>query len=181
MEERGRGVAGHHDISPDRSRRGVALLRLGVGAAWLANAYFVLDPANQFFSSFSGVASSFGASTAGGPAVADFVAQNPFVFSILIAAVTVSLAIAFLSDVAVRTACLVGAAFNIALLVSQWGQVTTIPGGTDIGPQPLYLIAYGVLWVGYRPGDLSLATAVRNWASRRRASHRFPVHAPDAA
>ena len=181
MPELAPGVDGRSGVPPDRARRGVALLRLGLGAAWLANAFYILDPANGFFSTFSGVASSFGPSTAGGPAVADFVAEHAFVFSILIAAVTVSLAIAFLSDVAVRTACLVGAAFNIALLVSQWGQITTIPGGTDIGPQPLYLIAYGVLWVGYRPGDWSLLGLARVWASRRRGPHGLPVHATEGA
>jgi hypothetical protein len=175
----GGGTDSHGGAPADRTRRGVALLRLGVGAAWLANVFYIADPANGFFTSFSGVAASFGSSSAGGPGFAEFVAQYSFGSSLLIAAVTISLAIAFLSDVAVRAACVVGAAFNVALLVTQWGLVATIPGGTDIGPQPLYLIAYGALWVGYRPGDLSLRSATIAWVHRRRATHGLPVRAPD--
>jgi hypothetical protein len=176
------GNAPHSDAATvARSRRAIALLRLGLGSVWAANSLFVLDPANQFFSSFSGVAASFGASSVGGPGFAQFVSQQPLLFSGLIAAVTFSLAVAFLSDAGVRAACVVGAAFNVALLVTQWGQIATIPGGTDIGPQPLYLLAYAVVWVGYRSGDLSLATVLRAWLSRRRPERALPARSPRGA
>ncbi|MCI4325878.1 MAG: hypothetical protein L3K00_08400 [Thermoplasmata archaeon] len=166
---------------PARPRRGIALLRLGLGAVWAANAVYILDPANQFFSSFSGVAASFGSSTIGGPGLAQFVAQQPFVFSAVITAITLGLAVSFLSDVGVRVACLVGAAFNVALLVTQWGQIATIPGGTDIGPQPLYLLGYAVVWVGYQAGDLSLTATFRTWVARRRSEPVGPARAPRSA
>jgi hypothetical protein len=159
----------------------MALLRLGIGAVWAANCFYILDPANRFFSSFSGVAASFGSSSAGGPGFANFVSQFPYVFSILIAASTFVLAFSFLSDVGVRVACVAGAVFNMALLVTQWGQLATIPGGTDIGPQPIYLMVYAVVWVGYHPGDLSLATTVRSWVARRRAERVLPARAPRSA
>jgi hypothetical protein len=169
-----RGTSADSSTS-DRGRRGIAFLRLGLGLAWIANAVYILDPSNDFFASFSGVAASFGGSTAGGPALANFVSAYAMVFSIGIAAITVSLAISFLSDVAVRAACLLGAGFNVALLVSQWGQISTLPGGTDIGPQPLYLIGYAALWVGYRPGELSVSSLARSWLSRRRLGRPVPV------
>jgi uncharacterized membrane protein YphA (DoxX/SURF4 family) len=169
------------DRAADRARTSVALLRVGLGLVWLANCVYILDPANVFFASFSGVAQSFGASSAGGPGLAELVSQYAFLFSILIAAVTVSLAVAFLSDVGVRAACVVGAAFNAALLLSQWGQIATIPGGTDIGPQPLYLIGYAVVFVGYRAGDFSLATAVRSGVARWRSHRMLPTRAPRGA
>lgn len=138
----------------------MALLRLGFGGIWAANVVYVADPANDFFSSFSQVAASFGASSLGGTGVASFVAANPEFFALLIAGLTVGLAVAFLSDVAVRAACVVGAAFNIVLLATQWALVATVPGGTDVGPQPLYLVGYAAIFWGYEPGVLSLASSV---------------------
>jgi hypothetical protein len=131
---------------------------------------FVVDPANEFFSSFSSVAGSFGGSTLGGPGIASVVAGHPLGFSILIAIATIALAVGFLGDVAVRPLCLVGAGFNLALLLTQWGQTAVIPGGTDVGPHPVYLVGYLALYVGYQPGVLSLATAVRRALAKRHAT-----------
>jgi hypothetical protein len=145
----------------ERSRLAVGLLRLGLGLVWLANVVFVVDPANGFFSSFSSVAGSFGGATLGGPGFASFVAANPLVFSVLIAATTIGLAAAFLGDFLVRPACIAGLVFNLALFVTQWGQTAVIPGGTDVGPHPVYIVGYLALFVGYQPGVLSVSHAVR--------------------
>jgi len=154
--------------SPDRSRTALALLRLGLGFVWLANVAFIVDPANDFFSSFANVAGSFGGSTLGGSEFASTVAAHPLVFSILIAGSTVGLAVCLLGDVWVRPACVVGAVFNLALLVTQWGQTVVIPGGTDVGPHPVYLVGYLALFVGYQPGVVSVAAAVRRALARKR-------------
>ncbi|MCI4321692.1 MAG: hypothetical protein L3K05_05245 [Thermoplasmata archaeon] len=61
---------------------------------------------------------------------------------------TVYLAIAFLLGLTTRIACLVGGGFAALLLVSQFNGTFLIPGGTDVGPMPLYLAAYAALLVG---------------------------------
>jgi hypothetical protein len=152
----------------DRGRTARGRLPHGLGFVWLANVAFVVDPANDFFSSFAAVAGSFGGSTLGGSGFASTVAAHPLVFSVLIAGATIALAVCLLGDVWVRAACVVGAVFNLALLVTQWGQTVVVPGGTDVGPHPVYLVGYLALFVGYQPGVLSVAAAVRRALARKR-------------
>ncbi|MCI4356901.1 MAG: hypothetical protein L3K18_07155 [Thermoplasmata archaeon] len=128
--------------------RGMVALRLGFGAIWALNLVFILDPANQFFSTFGATASSYAPASIVGAGFPTFVAAHPAVFSALIAGVTVYLAIAFLLGLTTRIACLVGGGFAALLLVSQFNGTFLIPGGTDVGPMPLYLAAYAALLVG---------------------------------
>jgi len=127
---------------------GTFVLRLGLGAAWALNLIYIFDPANQFFTTFSATATSFGPTSLGGHGLASFVAAYPEVFSGVIAGLTVYLSAAFLLGLTTRVACLVGGAFNLALLLTQFGQISTFPGSTDIGAQPLYLVIYAALFFG---------------------------------
>jgi uncharacterized membrane protein YphA (DoxX/SURF4 family) len=122
-------------------------LRVGLGIVWLANLSYVVDPANDFFPTFAATASSFGPTTPTGPALAEFVAANAALFALAVALVTAYLALAFLLGFSVRIACLVGTVFNLALLLTQFTTVSTMPGGTDVGPHPVYLVAYVALFV----------------------------------
>ena len=47
-----------------------------------------------------------------------------------------------------RFACDVGIVFSAALLATQVGSTFSVPGGTDVGPHPLYLLIYGTLILG---------------------------------
>jgi hypothetical protein len=125
----------------------VLCLRLGIGIVWLANLVYIVNPANAFFPTFGATANSYGPTTLTGPAIATFVAANPLLFSVTIALVTAYLAFAFLLGISVRLACVVGAGFNLLLLLTQFATLTTFPGGTDVGPQPLYLVAYVALFI----------------------------------
>ena|ERR1700686_4778406 len=113
-------------------RRGNLSLRVGLGIVWSLNLMYIVDPANQFFSTFDNTAASFGSSTLGGPALASLVARFPVPFEILIAGVTAYLAAAFLLGITTRWACIVGAGFNLVLLLTQFGGISTIPGSTDV-------------------------------------------------
>jgi hypothetical protein len=137
--------------SPRPADHWIEYLRIGLGAIWLANLVFVVDPANQFFASFATTAQSYGPSTPailGGSSLANLVAAHTGLFAALIALATGYLAVAFLLGVTVRPALVVGTVFTTLLLVTQWGQTFVFPGGTDVGPMPLYLLMYGILWVG---------------------------------
>jgi hypothetical protein len=168
--------ASPHD--PARAgRRGVAALRIGIGAVWALNLIFIFDPQNQFFSTFAATAGSFSPVSLGGSSFPVFVATYPMLFSLLIAGVTVYLAVAFLLGVTTRIACGVGAGFALALLVSQWGATFVIPGGTDVGPMPIYLAVYAALAMGHAERYFSLDALVAGRAPSGRAwlPHRTPV------
>ena len=130
------------------ARRGSLALRFGLGIIWSLNLIYIVDPASQYFSTFSKTAASFGSSTLGGPALASLVARSPVPFEILIAGVTAYLAAAFLLVITTRSACIVGAGLNFVLLLTQFGGIATIPGSTDVGPQPLYLVMYVATFLG---------------------------------
>ncbi len=156
---------------PHRAVLGVELLRIGIGVIWALNLIFVVDPANAWFnpSSFAGLAGSFGTSTVGGPGLADFVASNPVLFAWAIGLLTAYLALAFLLGFTTRLACAVGGATAAVFLWTQWGTIWSIPGGTDVGPHPLYLLIYVALFVAQAGRHLSLDARV--WKGSRL---RFP-------
>ena len=124
------------------------LLRVGIGLIWCLNLIFVVDPSNQFFTTFHDVALSFAPTSLGGPSVASFVAAHSTVFAWITAALTAYLAGAFVLGVTTRFACIVGAAASVAFLVTQFISTFSIPGGTDVGPHPIYLLVYLVLFAG---------------------------------
>ena len=126
----------------------IDLLRVGLGGIWVLNLIFVVDPSAEFFPTFQDVALSFGPTTLGGAGVPDFVASHADLFAWIIAIVTAYLAVALLVGVTTRLACIVGAVASIAFLVTQWVSTFAFPGGTDVGPHPLYLLMYLVLFAG---------------------------------
>ncbi len=145
----------------DLRSRALEFLRIGIGVVWLVNLLFIVDPANRFFPTFASSARSYATSTLGGPGIAQFVASHPLLFAAGIAATTGYLAVAFLLGVTTRVASIVGAAFAVGLLLTQFGSTFFFPGGTDVGPQPLYLVIYGVLLVGGAGTSLSLQPWLR--------------------
>ncbi len=151
------------------SRVAFDVLRWSIGAVWAVNSVFVLDPANRFSQTFPATAASFGPTTFGGGEFAALVAANSAIFSLMIAAVTVYLAVAFLSGTTVRAACVVGFCFNLVLLLTQVGSVAVMPVGTDVGPQPLYLAIDGTLLLGMETPALP-----RWWGSGLVSSLRRP-------
>ena len=159
------------DATARSLRRGIIALRLALGLVWALNLIFIFDPANDFFSTFASTAASYAPVSLGGAGFPTFVSAHPALFSALIALVTLYLAIAFLFGVTTRVACWVGAGFALALFVSQFGATFVIPGGTDVGPMPLYLAAYFALWVGHAERhasvDALLARHGWRWARRR--------------
>jgi uncharacterized membrane protein YphA (DoxX/SURF4 family) len=162
MEEEGGRIATGTDpssapsLSEPYARKGILALRLGIGAVWALNLLFIFDPANGYFTGFSSTAQSFSGQSLGGGGFPQFVASYPAAFSILIAGVTLYLAVAFLFGVTTRWACFVGAGFALALLISQWGGTFVIPGGTDVGPMPIYVAVYVALFLGHAEQSLSL-------------------------
>ena len=145
-------------------RRALFCLRVGIGVIWALNFLFIAWPANQFFPTFAATASSFGPTTLGGPSLANAAAANAPWLSYVVAGVTIYLAIAFIAGFTTRAACVVGLVFNGLLLITQYGQIVVVPGGTDVGPMPLYLLIYVVLLVG-RANELWSVDAV--WRARR--------------
>jgi uncharacterized membrane protein YphA (DoxX/SURF4 family) len=141
-------MSGHLRTSTNRDTRAIEVLRVGIGVVWALNLLFVVDPSNQFFPTFSSTALSFAPSTLGGPALAQFAAAHAYLFAWLVAGITTYLAIAFLLGLTTRVATLVGAAFSAILLLTQFGSTFFFPGGTDVGPHPLYLLIYATLWIG---------------------------------
>jgi uncharacterized membrane protein YphA (DoxX/SURF4 family) len=132
----------------DREGVSVDLLRCGLGLVWCLNLLFVLDPANQFFSTFEAVTLSFGPTTLGGPGIANFVAANAVVFSWITAGLTAYLAAAFLLGMSTRLACILGGIASLLFLITQFTSTFSAPGGTDVGAHPLYLLSYLILFVG---------------------------------
>ncbi len=145
------------------------LLRVGLGLIWAVNLVFVADPSNQFFPTFHSVALSFAPTSLGGPAVATFVADHAALFAWLTAALTAYLAVALLLGLTTRLACIVGGVASVLLLLTQWLSTFLLPGGTDVGPHPLYLLIYLVLFAGGAGKYVAVDHWV--WASGRA---RFP-------
>lgn len=131
--------------APAAERRAILGLRLGLGIVWAVNLLFIVLPQANFFGTFSATAASYEGSTLGGGGLPAWVAAHPAPFSVAVAVVTAYLAVAFLTGRTVRIACLVGSGFAVALLITQWATTFAVPGGTDVGPQPLYIVAYAAL------------------------------------
>jgi hypothetical protein len=168
---------GHSDVpwngtkSSSRSGLGLNALRLGLGTVWAANLVYIFDPANQYWPMFSTAAASYGSQSIGGSQFANFVASYPTVFAALIAAVTVYLAFSFLLGFSTRLACLVGFGFSLALFVTQWAEISTFPGGTDIGAPPLYMAMFVALYLGYDAPRFTLDRWILGWSARRAVRH----------
>lgn len=155
----------------------IELLRVGAGVVWLVNLWFIVDPANHYWSSFSQTAASFAPTTIGGPGLAQFVAANALFFSWSIALLTAYLAFALLAGLTTRAACLLGSFFSALLLATQFGSTFLFPGGTDVGAHPLYILIYIVLILGGAGRAFSVDHALRTWWTRRPAARR-PAGAP---
>lgn len=149
-EPSGRTWYGHlRDLwRSDPKGMSIDLLRVGVGLVWVLNLIFIVDPANQFFPTFRGTVLSFAPTSLGGPNVANFVAAHATAFAWMTALLTVYLAIAFVLGVTTRLACIVGGVAFVIFLATQFLSTFQIPGGTDVGPHPLYLLIYLILFAG---------------------------------
>jgi uncharacterized membrane protein YphA (DoxX/SURF4 family) len=152
-----------------RNRVAIPALRIGIGIVWAVNSLFILLPANQFFASFGSTAGSFAGSTLGGPGISNFVASNAGAFSILLAGVTLYLAIALVLGLTTRIACVVGAVFSLFLVLTQFGVTFFFPGGTDVGPHPIYILVYVALLIGQAGRTFSLD----GWLSARWVTGRL--------
>jgi hypothetical protein len=135
--------------SRDPKGMSIDLLRVGVGLVWAMNLLFIVMPSNQFFPMFRSMASSYGATSLGGPGFANFVASYPGIFSWAIAFLTAYLAVAFLAGITTRLACAVGAVASVLFLITQFYATFALNGaGTDVGAHPLYLLVYVILFTG---------------------------------
>ena len=152
----------------------IEILRIGTGIVWCLNLIFILDPRNQYWSTFSQTALSFAPSTVGGPGLAQFVAAHPEVFSWSIALITGYLAVALVLGLTTRIACFVGGFFSAVLLATQFGTTFLFPGGTDVGAHPLYILAYGVMVVGGAGRMWSVDHWLRVRLADRRAARPVP-------
>lgn len=128
--------------------RALEILRIGLGFIWALNLLFIVLPSAGYWGSFSSVAASFGSSTPGGPGLANFVAAHSLFFAWLIAVATAYLAVAFLLGFTTRLACVVGVVSSAFFLWTQYTTTFAFPGGTDVGPHPLYLAMYIILFAG---------------------------------
>jgi len=128
--------------------RAIEVLRIGLGLIWSLNLLFIVLPSADYWGSFSTVAASFGSSTPGGPGFANFVAAHPLLFAWSIAVATAYLAVAFLLGFTTRLACVIGTVASAFFLWTQYTTTFAFPGGTDVGPHPLYLAMYVILFVG---------------------------------
>jgi hypothetical protein len=147
---------------------------------WALNLVCIFDPANGYFTGFGATAASVEGTSLGGSAFPTFVAAHPLVFSLVIAVVTLYLAIAFLFGVSTRAACIVGTVFALALLVSQFGS-TFVIGGTDVGPMPIYVAVFGALFFGHAERTLSFDAGWSARAQRNRAPVPLSQPGPRAA
>lgn len=164
-------------VDPRASRRAIELLRIGVGLVWVVNLLFIVNPRNQYWSTFSQTALAYAPTTLGGPGLAEFVAAHPLVFAWAIALLTAYLAVALLLGVTTRVACFVGSFFSALLLATQFGSTFLFPGGTDVGAHPLYILAYAVLVVGGAGTSLSVDHLLAEWRAER-SRLRPPVPSP---
>jgi hypothetical protein len=158
-----------------RATLALEFLRVGLGLIWGLNLLFVVDPANRFFSGFSATAISFSASSIGGTVLPQFASSHGAIFAPLIAGLTGYLAVALGLGITTRLACLVGFAFNAMLLVTQLGSVWVIPGGTDVGPQPLYLLLYIGLFLGMAGRSFSIDAKLQS-SHRWKRTFWAPAH-----
>lgn len=170
----GRGKRLQATLAQDPGGLGIDLLRVGMGVVWALDLVFIVDPANDFFGSFRGIALSFASTTVGGSALSQFAAVHATLFAWVVAALTAYLAFAFLSGVSVRFACLAGFIFNGSLLITQWGSTFVMPGGTDVGPQPVYMLIDIVILVAGAGRYLSL----RDWLSLQWRGFARPHNPP---
>lgn len=155
--------------------RALSLLRLSMGVIWSMNLVFILAPANRFFPTFASTASSYGTTTVLGPGVANFVSAYPAIFASLIALTTAFLAASLLLGLATRWACVLGGVFSAVLLITQWNATFYFPGGTDVGPHPIYMVVYVALASANSARFYSLPAYL---ARRSRSSSRFGSSLP---
>lgn len=158
-------------------------LRVGLGLVWLVNLLFIVLPSAQYWSTFAEVAQSYGPSTFGGPGLADLVATHAALFAGLLAVVTAYLAIALILGITTRFALVVGTVTSAILLITQFGTTFVVPGGTDVGAQPLYLLMYASLWYG-GAGQLWAIDAwlwFQGWGERVPWARWFASPAPPGA
>lgn len=160
------------------SRHAIELLRIGLGAVWLVNFAFIVDPANGWWASFASVARSFAPTTLGGPGFAEYVAAHPQFFAWTIAIVTGYLAVALLLGFTTRLASFVGSFFSAILLATQFGSTFLFPGGTDVGEHPLYILVYAVLVVGGAGSTLSVDAWLRHALAARRLARPSAAGGP---
>jgi uncharacterized membrane protein YphA (DoxX/SURF4 family) len=147
----------------------IDLLRVGMGVVWILNMVFILAPANLFFPTFQDIALSFAPTSLGGPGVANFVAANATLFAWITALLTAYLAVAFVLGVTTRLVCIVGGAASIIFLATQFISTFQVPGGSNVGPHPLYLLIYLILFTGGAGKYVSVDHWI--WATGRA---RFP-------
>lgn len=159
--------AGPGPLSSDPRGVALELLRIGMGVIWSLNLLFVIDPSNRFFPTFQSVALSFAPTSLGGPGVADFVASHSTVFAWMVAVLTAYLAVALVLGLTTRLACVVGIAASVAFLVTQFASTFGVPGGTDVGPHPLYILVYGILLIGHAGRYVSLDRRLAAVAGQR--------------
>ncbi len=166
-----------------RPSRAIEILRILIGVVWLANLLFILVPANDYWSTFGSAAQSYGPTSLGGSALANYVAANPTVFAWLIALATAYLAVALILGVTTRLALLVGSAASVVFLVTQFGSTFAFPGGTDVGAHPLYLVIYAALWIGGAGQALSVDGLLwkRGWGRKVPAAEYFASPGPKGA
>ena len=154
--------------------RMIEVLRIGLGIVWIANFFFIVYPANDYWSDFSGIARSFAPVSFGGPGFPDYVASHPLFFSWVVALTTAYLAVAFTLGLTTRIACFVGSFFSAVLFAVQIGTIFVFPGGTDVGEHPLFILISGVLLVGGAGQSLSLDAWIRESWARHVASRPAP-------
>ena len=154
----------------DRAAFTVEMLRVAMGIIWSLDLLFVVDPANQFFPTFAASATSYAPTTLGSPVLATWVAANATIFSWVVALGTAYLAIAFLTGLTTRYAAVLGALGSLLLLITQWGSTFGMPGGTDVGPHPLYIAIDLILFLAPAGRYFSLDA----WGASLRAPRPVP-------
>jgi plastocyanin len=152
----------------------IELLRIGIGVIWLFNLIFIIDPVNDYFGSFAATANSFVPQTPLAPWSAAFVADHPAFFAVLIGVVTGALAGIFLTGMAVRAGAVIGALLSSALLWTQWSGTFSMPGATDVGPHPLYLLIYLVLFLAPAGVKWTFPSGLRALRARAWGALRCP-------
>ena len=154
------------------SASAILVLRVTLGLIWTGNLFFVLLPSNDFFGGFGSAVTGLGGGSLVGPELVTIAVQYSPITSIVVAGTTGYLALAFLLGASTRLACLIGIVFSGVLLVLQWGSTFVFPGGTDVGPHPLYIAASLALLIGRAESRYSLD------AMFSRAMHRASSPAP---
>ena len=130
------------------SRRAIELLRIALGGIWAVNLLFIVYPAADYWATFSTLVQSSVGGSSGAGTISGLVLDDPLLFAWAVAGVTVYLAVAFLLGIGTKIACVIGAVFSAALFGLGLGSTFAFPGGTDVGPHPVYLAAYAALYLG---------------------------------